>query len=180
MRKLTFLLACLFLVGVGLVNAIKSGLRHFNVEVREASKRLKILRDSSDDIARKAYNKETGDIIMLLADLKGLYAADVTIAKIGDWVTELESNNNSFVDLQKTRYDEAGEKTRLRMKQVRIGVDEAYRTMVEKINALIIVNGEAPYTDFGNRLNLRIDAYTNNLAIYKGRGKTSTPLQEVK
>lgn len=164
----------------GMDDAISSGLKHFDAAVRAASGRLKILRDSSGDIARKAYNKETGDIIKLIADLKGAYAADVATAKISDWATELESNNNDFVGVQKTRYDEAGEKTRLRMKEVRIDVDEAYRAMVDKINALIIVNGEAPYVDFVKKLNLRIEAYTNNLAIYKGRAKTTAPAEEVK
>jgi hypothetical protein len=164
----------------GMDDAISSGLKHFDAAIRAASGRLKILRDVSGDIARKAYNKETADIIKLLSDLKGLYAADVTTTKLGDWVTELEKNNNDFVDIQKNRYDEAGEKTRLRMKEVRIDIDQAYKTLVGKINALIIVNGEAPYIEFVNKLNLRIEAYTNNLAIYKGKTKTSVPAEEVK
>jgi len=161
----------------GMDDAIKSGLKHFDAAVREASRRLKILRDTTGDIAKKAYNKESGDIVKLLADLNGPYAADVKTAKIDDWVTELDANQKEFVKTQNHRYDELGEKTRLRMKQVRVEVDGAYRTMVEKINALIIVNGEAPYVDFVNKLNQRIDEYTNDLAIYKGRTKTtdSTP-----
>jgi hypothetical protein len=164
----------------GMDEAISSGLRHFNAEIREAAKRLKILRDSSGNIARKAYSKESGDVIKLLADLRGPHATDVTAARIGEWVDELEVDQNNFVATQNHRYDEAGEKTRLRMKEVRIEVDEAYRTLVNKINALIIVNGEAPYVDFVNKLNLRIEAYTNNLAIYKGRSKTTVPAEEVK
>lgn len=56
-------------------------------------------------------------------------------------------------------------------------MDEAYRTLVNKINALIIVNGEAPYVDFVNKLNQRIEAYTNNLSIYKGKAKTTAPAE---
>ena len=163
----------------GMDDAIKSGLKHFNTEVRDAAKRLKILRDSSGDITRKAYNKESGDIVKLLSDLKGQYAADVTAARISDWVDELEADQNNFVTTQNHRYDEEGEKIRLRMKQTRVEVDEAYKTMVKKINALIIVNGEAPYVDFVNKLNQRIDAYTNNLAVYIGK-KTSNSAEEKK
>jgi hypothetical protein len=162
----------------GMDDAIKSGLKHFNAAVREAARRLKILRDTTGDIAKKAYNKESGDIAKLLADLNGPYAADVKTAKIDDWVTELDANQKEFLKTQNHRYDELGEKTRLRMKQVRVEVDGAYRTVVEKINALIIVNGEAPYVDFVNKLNQRIDEYTNNLAIYKGRTKTTDPAPE--
>jgi len=46
----------------GMDDAISSGMKHFNADVREASKRLKILRESSGDITRKAYSKESGDI----------------------------------------------------------------------------------------------------------------------
>jgi hypothetical protein len=164
----------------GMDDAISSGLKHFNAEIREAAKRLKILRDSSGNIARKAYSKESGDIVKLLADLRGLYATDVAVARIGEWVDELEIDQNNFVATQNHRFDEAGEKTRLRMKEVRIDVDEAYRTLVNKINALIIVNGETPYVEFVNKLNQRIEAYTTNLSIYKGRAKTTTPAEEAK
>lgn len=163
----------------GMDDAISSGMKHFNSDVREASKRLKILRESSGDITRKAYSKESGDIVKLLSDLKGQYASDVAVARISDWVGELEVNQTNFVATQNHRYDEDGEKTRVRMKKVRIEVDEAYRIMVKKINALIIVNGEAPYIDFVNKLNQRIDTYTNNLAIYKGK-IASNPVEAVK
>jgi hypothetical protein len=101
--------------------------------------------------------------------LNGPYAADAKTAKIDDWVTELDANQTEFVKTQNHRYDELGEKTRLRMKEVRVEVDGAYRTMVEKINALIIVNGEAPYVDFVNKLNQRIDEYTKKLFKKKSK-----------
>lgn len=41
--------------------------------------------------------------------------------------------------------------------------DLAYRTHPEKINALVTLNGEDPYADFVNKLNLHIAAFTNNL-----------------
>jgi len=161
----------------GMDDAIKSGLKHFNPEVRAAATRLKVLRDTAGNFTRKSYNKESADIIKLLADLKGPYAADVGTVGIGDWATELEANNNDFMTLQKDRYDEKDEKTRLRIKQVRTEVDDAHNAIIDKINALILVNGEAPYVDFVNKLNLRMEAYTNNLAIYKGKVK-ATPAPE--
>ena len=156
----------------GIDDAIQSGLKHFSPLVREASARLKALRDTTGNITQRSYNKETADIIKLIADLKGPYAADVATLGIEAWVTELEANNNDFKELQKKRYDESDEKTRLRMKKVRIDVDDAHSAIVDKINALIIVNGEAPYVEFVNKLNLRIESYKNNLALYKGKGKT--------
>ena len=77
-----------------------------------------------------------------------------------EWVEELESNNTTFDQLMTDRFDEADDKTRLRMKNVRKEIDKAYKAIAKRINALIIVNGEATYTDFVNKLNLRIDYYT--------------------
>jgi hypothetical protein len=40
---------------------------------------------------------------------------------------------------------------------------------VERINALIIVNGATAYASFVNELNARIDAYNQMLALRKGK-----------
>lgn len=71
---------------------------------------MKILRDSSSDIAQKAYRKESGDIIKLLADLRGSDASDVIASRIGEWVDELEVDQDNYIATQNHRYDEAGEK----------------------------------------------------------------------
>lgn len=153
----------------GMDDAIKSKLKHFNADVRNAATRIKVMRDTVGNITLKSYDKESGAIIKLLSDLKGSYAADVATANIGEWVTELEANQNAFDALTIDRYDEKDAKTVLRMKQVRVEMDAAYRTITEKLNALIIVNGEATYAPFVSKLNLRIDSYIKNMAVRKGK-----------
>ncbi|MDD2797575.1 MAG: hypothetical protein PHV20_03185 [Bacteroidales bacterium] len=47
--------------------------------------------------------------------------------------------------------------------------DFAYKKIVERINALIEINGEAPYTEFVKELNTRIDRTAS--AIAQSRAK---------
>jgi hypothetical protein len=91
------------------------------------------------------------------------------------WVAaELDADLVAHDAIEDNRYDEKDGKTHLRMKEVRKEIDTAYRTFTEKINALIIVNGQDPYADFVNKLNLHIDSYTTNLALSNGKGKKGT------
>ena len=158
----------------GMEHAIISGLKHYNPDVKEAATRLKTLWDTNGDIKHKAQKNKSGAIIKLIADLKGIYAANVAALGMDGWVTELDADLVAHDAIEDNRYDEKDGKTHLRMKEVRKEIDTAYRTYTEKINALIIVNGEEPYTDFVNKLNLHIDSYTTNLALSNGKGKKGT------
>jgi len=85
-----------------------------------------------------------------------------------DWVNELERRNDAFVALQASRNSEEANRSELRMKKVRLEVDPAYRKIVERINALIIVNGEAPYAEFVKEVNARIGRAQDVIAQRKG------------
>jgi len=159
----------------GMKKVIEGGLKHFKPAVRNAAQRLMVLLDTDGNIPAKAYDKESAAIIKLISDLKGTYAADVALLGIGEWVIELEANNNAFDALMIGRYNEQDDKTRLRMKEVRREMDVAYRAITKRINALIVVNGETAYTDFVNKLNLRIDAYKNAMTRHNGKGDIPPP-----
>jgi len=146
----------------GMKKAIESGLNHFKESVRDAAGNLIVLMDTYGSITKKSYEKESGAILKLVADLKGKYAADAEKVGISDWVTELEANNKAFDDLMKNRYNEEDDKTRLHMKQERVAIDKVYHSIVKRINAAITLNGEAAFAPFVNKLNLRIDAYSRN------------------
>ena len=155
-----------------LPETVKSFLRHFNPAKRDAATRLMVVFDSYGRIAVRPYDEETAAINSLLADLTAApYAADIATLGLADWLTELKLRNDNFAKLMKTRYTEDAGKTQLRMKEVRVKVDASYRQIVEKIKALIVVNGEAKYKVFVGELNQRIEKYKNQLAIRKGRNE---------
>ncbi len=153
----------------GLSDAVKAAGNHFNSSVKEAAARLQVALGHYGNLTLKPYDEETAAIAALITDLRTTYAPDAAITGITDWINELQANNTAFNTLKKERYTEKAGKTQLRMKEVRTEIDVAYRTIAERINALIIVNGEATYTEFVNELNQRIEQYNLVLAQRKGR-----------
>ena len=160
---------------MGMKAALKSARNHFQAEKRQAAARVKIVFDHYGKVTLKPYDEETASINSLLTDLQPL-SADLATLGLTDWATELAANNQAFATLKKERYTEASAKTQLRMKEVRVLVDENYKLITERIGALMVVNGESAYTAFVNELNHRIDAYSRTLAQRKGRNAaTETP-----
>lgn len=157
----------------GLRDTVKSATSHFLVEKQQAALHILVVLDHYGDLARKSYDEETAAIGSLIGDLAEL-AADVTLLGLTDWVAELQANNQAFDTLKKTRYTEAAGKTQLRMKQVRRQVDDAYNSITERIDALVIVNGAEAYTTYINELNERIESYSKVLAQRIGRNAKSS------
>lgn len=153
----------------GLSDAIKACGNHFKIEVKDAAARIQIVLDHYGSIISKSYDEETAAITSLITDLQTTYVTDAAKAGITDWVTELQANNTAFDILKKERYTEEAGKTQLKMKNVRSGIDVSYHTITDRINALIIVNGETTYKEFVNELNQRIEKYNLVLAQRKGR-----------
>jgi len=109
----------------------------------------------------------------LVADLRTKLPAEIVTLAIVDWIDELERQNNVFIALEATRNSEDAKKSDLRMKQVRVVVDAAYNKIVKRINALIVVNGEASYTEFVKELNVRIGRAQDSIALSRGQAKTA-------
>ena len=132
----------------GLSDAVNAASRHFSPEVKLAAARLQPVFDHYGNLARKPFDEETAAIKSLTNDLQTTYANDATIIGIKDWVLELIKDNNQFETIKNDRYTEEAAKTQLRMKEVRTAIDSIYNTIVKRINALIIVNGETPLHQF--------------------------------
>ena len=152
----------------GMVDANKSALNHFNVEVQAAAKRLKIVFDTYGNVGLKPLNEETSAIYNLLQELQGTHAADMAIVKIADWADELEINNKAFEKLVKNRYDESAGRTELVLRQTRKQVDAAYRTIIERIDALGLIEDNDVYRNFIRKLNVVIEKYDNTVTQRKG------------
>jgi hypothetical protein len=152
----------------GLRSTVEGATSHFMPKKREAANRIQIVLDHFGNINAKSYNEQTAAVKTMIADLNTTYSADLATLNLGDWITELQANNNAFEELMSERYSEASGKTQLKMKQVRLEVDAAYRAITTRIDALTVVNGPENYTPFINELNIRIEKFNNILAQRKG------------
>lgn len=151
----------------GTADANLSAGNHFLSEVRTAARKLQTVFDTYGNLAAKAQNEETSAITNLVQELKGKYVEEAKTVGITGWVTALESANTAFEALIKGRYDEDTFKTGLVLKQVRAQVDAAYRTITERIDALMLLEGGEVYENFIRRLNVVIEKYNSILARRK-------------
>jgi hypothetical protein len=154
----------------GMVETSAAALKHFNPQVREAAGRLKIVFDAYGDVAHKSLNEETSAVYNILQDLQGKYAADTETVGIANWVAELKSRNEAFEKLVKERFDEVAGRTDIVLKDARAQLDKAYQIIVERIDALAVVEGAAAYESFIRTLNAVIAKYMATLHHHRHHG----------
>jgi len=153
----------------GMVEMNSASLKHYSPDTREAAKRLKILFDSYGNLSSKPLNEQTSAVHNILQELHGDYLDAARIVGITGWVDKLEARNNAFEALVRERYNEAASKTRVVVKEAREEVDAAYDTIVERINALVVVEGEEAYAAFIKKLNAVITKYAAVLNVRLGK-----------
>jgi hypothetical protein len=167
-------------INSGMNGAVKSALNHFNADVKKAANRVWVVLNSFGNISVLAYDEETVSIRKLNAELTANYAAEVQVLGLTEWLAELTNKNDAFDALMKLRYSEDSGKTMLRMRPQRLEVDEAYRKIIKRIDALIEINGEDAYKDFVSELNIRVDKYNNVIARREGSNSKKNEASEVK
>ena len=153
---------------------IKTTVKHYNPEVVEAAKRLKIVIDTYGNINKKSYDEQTSAVYNILQELKGKYAEDVELIRITEMVDELERTNKAVETLIKQRMNETTHKNTDNMKELRGTVDKLYLDIRKRINAAVIIEGEGNYASFINKMNVLIDRYRTLLARTKGKKKDDT------
>jgi len=132
---------------------------------------VQIVVENYGNINRKSYDEQTAAINSMVKDLQTGYAEDIATLGLEKWVTELAAANEAFEELMQKRYEAEAGKPQYTMKTAREEVDEAYRVIIERIDALIIVNGEEQYAGFVNDLNERIERYNNAVSRRYGRNE---------
>jgi hypothetical protein len=154
----------------GMGDANISALNHFNPEIKAAAKRLKIVFDTYGNVAAMSYIAETAEIVNFVQELRSeKFAADVKLVGLEGWLAELETANNAFDRISKERYDETAGRSTVILKETRAKVDAAYRDIVERINAIYLLENSELHGTFITRLNAVIDKYLNIIAIRNGK-----------
>ena len=156
----------------GMVDTNRAALNHYDAEVAEAARQLKVVFDTYGNLSSKSLNAETSGITNLLQELsRSKYLDHVKKVALSGWVNKLTNYNQSVEAMVKQRNAETAGKTHLRMKECRVKTDEAYFAITERINALIVIEGETAYRGFVNQMNTFIDKYNNTIAQRAGHAK---------
>ena len=144
---------------ISIKKIVKTALKHYNKDVVAAAKRLMILIETYEKVTSIAYREQTSAIYNILQEFNGKYADDIALLRIPEMVAELEVANKSVEELMDIRSHENAQKNTDTMKEVRAETDAAYDSIVERINALVVVEGEENYLEFITNMNELIDQY---------------------
>jgi len=157
----------------GLVGNNRAGLQHFRPEVQEAAKKLSILFNAYGNLARKPFNEQTSGVHHLVRRLNERFAAELQNVGLQEWVAELEAANNEFATLYRERLDESAQQTTAVLGQERKNMDTAYKQLVQRLNALVVVEGEQAYGDFIGALNRLLSEYKTTLKERMAKAKAT-------
>jgi hypothetical protein len=149
----------------GLSGSIETALHHYDPAKRAAAERLKPLFDHYGNLSAKPYNEETAGIYNLLQELRGQYAPQSAALELTGWIDELERRNQAFEAAILTRNTEsAGKSTEVKLLDIRRQTDRCYLDIVERLEALMLIRGEAAFGGFVKELNANIERYNNVLS----------------
>ena len=153
----------------GLVLVNRGNMRHYEEAVRYAAARVKLPLDAFGNLSKKPLNEQTAGITNILQELRGEYAKFVEATGIGRWVDDLDKTNNAVAALVKERADETVAKETIAMKDARTHLDAAYRMIVERVEALALVEGPDNYATYILKLNEIIHRYMQSIKVREGR-----------
>ena len=140
----------------------------------QAAKNIQVVIDHYGDFRARSYNEETAAIYNFIQDLNSRCAADIAVLCVQEWIDDLSAANQAFDDLMNQRFDASAVQEIVNLRETRKEIDRVYVEIVERINASILLNGEAAYSDFVSKLNERILYFKNTLAVRKGRAGKAT------
>ena len=104
-------------------------------------------------------DKETGLLVNFIQDLEGKFAEQVKTLSLKPFVEKLKAANEAVRDLTAQRTDERSSKTAGALKTARAASDEAYKTLVQHVNARALIEGEAAYSAFIDYANTEIEHF---------------------
>lgn len=147
---------------------------------RTVALEAKSLFDKYGDPTNKAQTEESGVLHNLTQDLQALPAEKRTALALDVWIADLEAKEKTFLAAVQQRTSDQSSRVVGIVKQSRQEADEAYDSLVETVNALVLLEGEADYATFIDHVNVLIDRQktvlkTRSTLNAKKAGQTETP-----
>lgn len=95
------------------------------------------------------------------------------------WLDALDRANAAYDSLRTERFNQASPKGSGNVLRTRVATDKAYKAIVKRVNALIVIEGEEKYADFTRRLNLYIEEERQSIAIREGIRRHQKKMKDV-
>lgn len=168
----------------GMAGQARNMIKHFDPDKIAIARTVSDIIDKYGDPRALPYIQENGVIENLVQELKaydnpeddrpviqstGIEYDRLSAIGLKEWVDQLESLNNQFIQQFSERNAAQSAITTGASKKARTDADKAYQAIVKRINALIEVNGEEDYLEIVNKMNELIDYQQTTLAARSTR-----------
>lgn len=156
---------------VGTNMQIKAMLNHPDQTRRAIAEEAADIFAKYGNITNMAYNEEYGRMHNLLQDIDKMGEEKLQKICIDAWIAEMHKCYDAFRAADAARTAAAAGREVGIVKEKRIIADEAFRSLCTRVNALVLVNGETPYGEFIDRVNVIIAQAKAVLASRETRAK---------
>ena len=154
----------------GLELQVESYSYHWDQAVAEAARRIGRIISQYGNLRKLSYNEESSAIANKVQELtSATYAPDLELMNLTVWTGKLFDANNAFIAKFSDRANEEASRASSNVRKARVALDPTYTNIVNRINALIEINGEEAYLAFIDKANYYIDYYKTTIAARKGR-----------
>ena len=149
------------------INAyVKAMCSHPTDDVASAATEAKSLFDKYGDPTSLAQTEESGVLHNLLQDLEAFDSAKRTSLALDVWIADLKTKEEAFLAAAAERTEADAARQVGIVKETRTAAEAAYRSLVDTVNALAMINGDAEYATFIDHVNAMIE---RQKAISKAR-----------
>ena len=141
----------------GINTYVKAMCAHPTADIAAAAAEAKSLFDKYGDPTKLAQTEESGILHNLLQDLETFDSAKRTSLNLDVWITDLQTKEDAFLAAAAQRTEADAARQVGIVKETRTAAESAYRSLVDTVNALAMINGDTDYATFIDRVNAMID-----------------------
>ena len=134
-----------------------------DADLRAIAEQCKAVFDKYGDPTKLAQTEESGVLHNLLQDLEALPIAEINFSV---WVEDLKYKEEQFLAAAAQRTEADAARQVGIVKETRTAAEATYRSLVDTVNALAIIEGDGDYATFIDHTNAMID---RQKAILKAR-----------
>jgi hypothetical protein len=144
----------------GLVMTVKGMRHHYDADIVAAADKVSATLKPFKKVCKLTFDQETATLDRMIVELRKDDIAQA-VGRLGltEWVNRIAEDNRQFAELQLQRSAKSAQQLEGNMKSIRGRVDLAYYELTRHINALMAVNGDAPYEETVKLINERINSY---------------------
>jgi len=153
----------------GMLYHYESAMRHYDSRKREAAANISLVMKSVAYIHNSSNIDRTIRINVIISTIRNdKHAESAKTLEMNGWLEALENMNNNYETASRNRNTEKSKRGNGNVRQAREVTDKAYKKIVTRINAQIVINGPEAYSSLLHLLNNRIAEEKRSIAIRKG------------